>query len=44
MNEKQLEKAFSEAEKIELPMIFSVEKIALAKCNPYREMEIWECK
>lgn len=41
LDERQFQKAKTIEEKIELPMIAKVQKVALAKCNPYKEIEVW---
>lgn len=42
LNEEQFQKARIVEEKIELPIIAKVKKVALAKCNPYKEIAVWE--
>lgn len=39
---EQFQKAKAVEEKIELPMIAKVQKVALARCNPYKEIKVWE--
>lgn len=41
MEEGELKSAKLEAERIELPLIAKVTEIALAECNPYKEIYVW---
>lgn len=42
LDEKQFQQARKVEDQIQLPMIAKVEKIALARCNPYEEIKVWE--
>ena len=44
LDEAQFQKAKSIAEKTELPAVAKVQKIALARCNPYKEIAVWDIK
>lgn len=41
MKESEIKRAKMEAERIELPLIAKVTEIALAECNPYKEIYVW---
>lgn len=41
MKENEIKEAMKETEKIELPLIARVTEVALAKCNPYKEIHVW---
>lgn len=42
LDEAQFQKTKAVAEKIELPAVAKVQKIALARCNPYKEIAVWD--
>lgn len=42
LNEQQFEKAVIEAEKIALPLLAKATELALAECNPYKELAVWK--
>ena len=41
LDRNQLDKAMEIGKRLRFPISAEVEKIALAKCNPYREIAIW---
>lgn len=42
LDKEQFQKVKMVEEKIELPMVANVQKAALAKCNPYKEIAVWD--
>lgn len=44
LNAMQFEKTKEVEEKIELPLIAKVQKAALARCNPYKEIKVWDVR
>jgi len=43
LDKEQFEKVKNIGNEINLPLFAEVQQIALAKCNPYEEKEVWDC-
>lgn len=44
LDKEQYKKAMIIGKSIEFPIVAKVQKVALAKCNPYKEIKVWEIK
>lgn len=42
LDKAQFKKAMTIQKNIDFPIIANVQKIALARCNPYKEIKVWE--
>ena len=42
LDKEQFQKAKAIEDKIEFPMVAKVQKVALARCNPYKEIAVWD--
>lgn len=44
LDKEQFEKAMIIEKSIDFPIVVKVQKVALARCNPYKEIKVWEIK
>lgn len=44
LNKEQFEKAMIIEKSIDFPIVAKVQKVAFARCNPYKEIKVWEIK